>query len=177
MVQVKVPSSNAQDKAFLTFIQQHTRIIRHAIWRVCGTTYPALQADVEQEVHLALWERWRADQGIDYPVSYLYTVALRTALALVRTHAAAVPFDEVDPGALACQTAPADETLTTERALLLRAYLDQLSEEQARAVRAYLAGFTQREIARLYGWSAAVVRHRIYRGIQALRSFVIQEVG
>jgi RNA polymerase sigma factor (sigma-70 family) len=176
MLQVTVPSSNVQDEAFLTFVQQHTRLIRHTIWRVCGDTYPALQADVEQEVYLALWERWRADQGIDYPVSYLYNVALRTALALVRTHAAAVPFDDVDPGALAHHAPPADETLTTERALLLRAYLDQLSVEQARAVRAYLVGFTQREIASLYGWSAAVVRHRIYRGLQALRSLAIQEV-
>jgi RNA polymerase sigma factor (sigma-70 family) len=177
MVQVTVPSSKAQDEAFLTFIHQYTRLIRHTIWRVCGDTYPALQADVEQEVYLALWERWRADQGIDHPVSYLYNVALRTARAVLRTHAAAVPFDDVDPGAVARQTAPADETLTTERALLLRAYLDQVSEEQARAVRAYLAGFTQREIASLYGWSAAVARHRIYRGLQALQSLARQEVG
>lgn len=173
----RMGSINAQDEAFLAFIQKYTRIIRHTIWRVCGTTYPALQDDIEQEVYVALWERWKDDQGIDYPVSYLYKVALRTALAVLRTYPATVSIEGVESCALKGHTPSENDALTTERAIMLTAYLDRLSAEQARAVRAHLAGFTQREIAGLYGWSAAVVRHRIYRGLQALRSFAKQEVG
>jgi DNA-directed RNA polymerase specialized sigma24 family protein len=62
-----------------------------------------------------------------------------------------------------------------ERTCLLTALLDQLPLEQARAVRAYLAGFTAMEVARLYGWSPSVARHRIYRGLQSLRTSVVQE--
>lgn len=176
MRQVRTTVVETREDDFVTFTQQYARIIRHTIWRVCGTTYPALQDDVEQEVYLVLWERWQNAQGIDSPVSYLYKVALRTALAVLRTHAGTLSLDDVDPGVMTHHAAPADESLTTERALLLRAYLERVPEEQARAIRAYLAGFTQGEIAKLYGWSAAVTRHRIYRGIQALHALAQQEV-
>jgi len=166
-----------QHEAFLTFTQQYARIIRHTIWRVCGEKYPALQADIEQEVSLTLWARWTDDHCIDYPVSYLYKVALRTALAVLRTYTAAELVDDVEVCAGTHRDRPEDDALTTDCALMLSVCLDQLSVEQGRAVRAYLAGFTQREIAALYGWSVSVARHRIYRGLQALRSCARQEVG
>ena len=68
-----------------------------------------------------------------------------------------------------------EELSSAERTCLLTALLDQLPLEQARAVRAYLAGFTAMEVARLYGWSPSVARHRIYRGLQSLRTAVVQE--
>jgi DNA-directed RNA polymerase specialized sigma24 family protein len=68
-----------------------------------------------------------------------------------------------------------EELSSSERACLLAELLDQLPPEQARAVRAYLAGFSHTETATLYGWSAAVARHRIYRGIHALKALMMQE--
>jgi DNA-directed RNA polymerase specialized sigma24 family protein len=68
-----------------------------------------------------------------------------------------------------------EELTPAERTYLLTELLDQLPLEQARAVRAYLAGFTATEVARLYGWSPSVARHRIYRGLQSLRTSVVQE--
>ena len=167
----------AQHEAFLTFMQPYTRIIKHAIWRVCGDTYPALQSDMEQEVYLTLWAQWRHERRIDSPISYMYKVALRAALAMLRTYSAAELVDDVEGCEARCWDQPEGPALTTERAMVLSELLNQLSVEQARAVRAHLAGFTQKEIARLYGWSASVTRHRIYRGLQALRAFAIQELG
>lgn len=174
--QANTLSISAQQEDFLTFIQIYSRIIGQAIWRVCGEKYPALQADIEQEVYVVLWERWNDARSIDYPISYLYKVALRTALVVLRSAMAAVSGDEVESWSMTRQAMSEDTTLTTEHALMLTACLAQLPEEQGRAVRAYLAGFTQREIAHLYGWSGAVTRHRIYRGLQALKSFALQEV-
>ena len=71
---------------FLAFIQPYKGLITSAIRRGCGTVYPDLYADVEQEVYLALWRRWRDSPRLDYPVSYLYKVALRTALTMLRTN-------------------------------------------------------------------------------------------
>ena len=178
MAQPTTSAIEVQHDTFLTFVQQYSRLIRHTIWRVCGEGSPDLQADIEQEVYLTLWERWAADRRIDYPVAYLYKVALRTALAVLRSSPAApatVPVEEAELGALGHHTLAEDTTLTTEHAMLLTACLEQLPVDQGRAVRAYLAGFTQRDIAQLYGWSGAVTRHRIYRGLQALKTFAMQE--
>jgi DNA-directed RNA polymerase specialized sigma24 family protein len=62
------------------------------------------------------------------------------------------------------------ERSAAERVCLLREQLAQLPPEQGRAVRAYLAGLSVAETATLYGWSAAVARHRLYRGLQALQT-------
>jgi RNA polymerase sigma factor (sigma-70 family) len=160
---------------FLTFTQEYRGIIVSAIRRVCGAASHGLLPDVEQEVYLILWRRWKDGKSIDYPVSYLYKVALRTALAAMRT--SRFP----DMGAYATQRrSPTmqgiaiEELSSAERACLLAELLDHLPTEQARAVRAYLAGFTSTEIATLYGWSAAVARHRIYRGVQALKDLAMQ---
>jgi DNA-directed RNA polymerase specialized sigma24 family protein len=58
---------------------------------------------------------------------------------------------------------------------VLTELLSQLPPEQERALRAYLAGFSHTETAALYGWSDAVARHRVYRGIQSLKALVMQE--
>src|SRR5262249_47483612 len=132
--------------------------------------------DVEQEVYLALWQRWNARTCIDYPVSYLYTVALRTALAVMRTYSAPGNEETPTPPSLPRAQGLAGEDLSPiERAYVLTELLDQLPPEQARAVRAYLAGFSHTETATLYGWSVAVARHRMYRGIAALKARMMRE--
>jgi DNA-directed RNA polymerase specialized sigma24 family protein len=161
---------------FLAFIQPYKGLIASAIRRGCGAEYPCLCLDVEQEVHLVLWQRWQDGLRLDYPVSYLYKVALRTALAVLRTNATPaleMPTAETRPHA--AQGTLIEELSPAERTCLLTALLDQLPLEQARAVRAYLAGFTATEVAHLYGWSPSVARHRIYRGLRSLRTAAVQK--
>jgi RNA polymerase sigma factor (sigma-70 family) len=161
---------------FLAFTRQYRGVIVSAIRRVCGAASPTVLPDVEQEVYLALWQRWNDGQRIDYPVSYLYKVAVRTARAIMRTYSAPdieVSITQTCPPA--AQSLASEALSSIERACLLAQLLDQLPLEQARAVRAYLAGFSHTETATLYGWSAAVARHRIYRGIQALKTLMMQE--
>jgi RNA polymerase sigma factor (sigma-70 family) len=166
----------SSQEAFLAFTQPYRGLIVSAIQRVCGATAHDLLPDVEQEVYLALWQRWTEGSRIDYPVSYLYTVALRTALKVMRAYGAP---DIEGSTTQTCQPAAPGLTVgdlsSAERACLLAELLDQLPTEQARAVRAYLAGFSHTETATLYGWSAAVARHRIYRGVHALQTLMMQE--
>jgi RNA polymerase sigma factor (sigma-70 family) len=160
---------------FLAFTREYRGIIVSAIRRVCGAASHGLLPDVEQEVYLVLWQRWQDGKSIDYPVSYLYKVALRVALAAMRTSRSSdmeVHTAQRRPPPM--QGVAVEDLSSAERACLLAELLDHLPPEQARAVRAYLAGFTHTEIATLYGWSAAVARHRIYRGVQALKNLVMQ---
>jgi RNA polymerase sigma factor (sigma-70 family) len=161
---------------FLAFTRQYRGVVISAIRRVCGAASPTVLPDVEQEVYLALWQRWNEGTRIDYPVSYLYTVALRTALAVMRIYSA--PGSEeatTEPALPMAQRLVSEDLSSAERACILTELLAQLPPEQARAVRAYLAGFSHTETATLYGWSVAVARHRIYRGIQALKALMMQE--
>ena len=167
---------HSPQEEFLAFIQPYKGIITSAIRRGCGAAYPYLRSDVEQEVHLALWQRWQDSPRLDYPVSYLYKVALRTALTMSRTNTPQnVEMHTPERRPHAAQGTSTEELSSAERTYLLTELLDQLPLEQARAVRAYLAGFTLREVAHLYGWSLSVARHRIYRGLQSLRTSAVQE--
>jgi DNA-directed RNA polymerase specialized sigma24 family protein len=89
------PDTHENDRAFLAFMQPYARIIKHTIWRVCGERYPALHADIEQEVYLTLWAQWTDQRCIDSPISYMYKVALRAALAMLRSYSAVAFVDHV----------------------------------------------------------------------------------
>ena len=167
-----------KQEEFFTLIQQYARVIVSAIQRVCGARYPSLQPDVEQEVYLVLWQRLQTGVHIEYPSSYLYKVALRTALAVLRDYTS----QEIDMASQDRQSqvkryTSGGEDSDAEQVCWLTELLAHLPAEQERAVRAYLAGFNHTEVAALYGWSPTVARHRIYRGLQALRDFARQEAA
>jgi RNA polymerase sigma-70 factor (ECF subfamily) len=159
-----VPSSPSD---FEHLIRAHARVMAAAIRRVCGRRHGALVPDVQQEVYLALWKRLQSGNPIDHPVSYLYKVALTTALAMVRKLGPdrAAPEEEADLAA-----APDARALhPLERARLLAEVLEALEPDEARALKAYLAGFGHAEVARLFGWTESVARHRVYRSMEKLR--------
>ncbi len=127
--------------------------------------------DIEQDVRAALWKRLQGGKEIAHPVSYLYKVALTTALAAVRRspELSNGPVSDVSgapvPGAFL-------GLLPAEQSRLLAEALARLPADEARAIRAHLAGFNHEEIGALYGWTASVARHRIYRGIEKLRGLL-----
>jgi RNA polymerase sigma factor (sigma-70 family) len=163
----------AQPDQFDALIRQHARVIGGAIRRACGSAYRRLVPDVEQDVYLAMWRVLESGKKISHPASYLYKVALRAALSAIRKHASETPTEDTEIQAVAergHQTPPeADSLLAAERAQWLVQALEALPPDHARAVRAYLGGFNHSEVAALYGWTEAVARHRIYRGIQSLK--------
>jgi RNA polymerase sigma factor (sigma-70 family) len=156
-----LPSDRSE---FDRLIRDHARVMAAAIRRVCGRRHGALVADVQQEVYLALWKRLEGGKEIAHPVSYLYKVALTTALAMVRKlDRAAGPDHDPGPGTSSGGLHP------LERQRLLEEVLATLEPDDARAMRAYLAGYNHQEVARLFGWSESVARHRIYRSQERLR--------
>jgi len=156
---------------FDRLVEEHARLMSGAIRRVCGHRHRTLIPDVEQEVRLALWKRLQSGKKIEHPVSYIYKVALTTALAIlerhVETEALVNPEAEPSPGS---EVASPGGMLPAERARFITQTLEQLGPGQARALKAYLAGLSHREVASLFGWSESVARHNIYRGLAALRA-------
>jgi len=157
---------------FEALVSRHSRLVASAIRRVCARRFGSLAPDIQQEVYVALWNRLGSGKEIDHPASYVYKVALTTALAVVRKHLpAAEPLGEAGeppaPGSGGASSFAG--LLPAERARLLGEILELLPVEQSRAVRAHLAGFSHGEVAALFAWSESVARHRIYRGIEALK--------
>lgn len=164
---------------FERLVEQHARVMSSAIRRVLGRRHETLVPDVEQEVRLALWKRLGRGKKIDHPVSYLYKAALTTALAVMKRQAPAERSldDERMQEAHARDSEPQRGLLPAERSRLLEQLLGRLPEDQARALKGYLAGLNHREVAALYDWTESVARHRIYRGIEALKALAEGTVG
>lgn len=161
---------DSRQEEFAALVDRHARVIASAIRRVCSRRHRALVPDIEQDVRTALWKRLQSGKEIAHPVSYLYKVAMTTALAAVRRS------PELSNGPVP-ETAGEPETpasflglLPAEQARLLREALEVLSPEERRAVRAHLAGFNHEDVARLYGWTPSIARHRIYRGLERVRA-------
>jgi RNA polymerase sigma factor (sigma-70 family) len=159
-----------REEAFEALLTDYSRLIASAIRRVCARRWQSLVPDVEQEVYAALWKRLGGGKDIDHPASYVYKVALTTALAVVRKHGPeTAPIEAVNGGPLPDAGRGTSGLLPAERARLLGEALERLAPDEERAVRAHLAGFSHVEVARLYGWTESVARHRIYRAIDALK--------
>ena len=164
-----------RQEEFESLLRNHARLVSSAVRRVCSRRYGALAPDIEQEVYVALWKRLESGKEIEHPVSYIYKVALTTALSVIRKH---LPAAEPPPPELSDGPAPSPAFLglaPAEQCRLLSEALGSLPADESRAVRAYLAGFNHEELARLYGWSPSVARHRIYRGLEKVRRMMTAE--
>jgi RNA polymerase sigma factor (sigma-70 family) len=162
-------TSESRQRLLERLIDEHARLLSAVVRRVCGSRFPDLVPDVEQEVKLALWKRARSGEEIRHPVSYIYKVALTTSLALIRRYRpereqlTPEPVDPPEPRLALGGLFPA------ERQRLVAELIETLDEDEARALRGYLTGLNHQELAELYGWSPSVARHRVYRTLERLR--------
>ena len=161
-----VPSSNNRQDRFERLLGEYARVIAHAARKVCAPYHGALAEDVEQECCLNLWKHLANGKEIENPASYLYKMALTTALRLIRKDRKASA--DAEPA-----IAEVPDPKPRVREGLARHDLERLlarcPPDQQRALRAYLAGLNHVEIADLFGWSESQARHRVYRGIESLR--------
>lgn len=159
----------SREEKFAVLVDEHARLIASAIRRVCSRRHRALVPDIEQDVRAALWKRLQSGKDIVHPVSYLYKVALTTALAAIR-RSPELSNGPVPDASSAPESGAFLGLLPAEQSRLLAEALALLSPEEDRAVRAHLAGFNHEDVARLFGWSESVARHRIYRGLERVRA-------
>ena len=64
-----------------------------------------MSSDIEQLVHIALWQQLRREQPIEYPASYVYKAAVREAVRAVRRYRARAeePLESAPPPARGTQ--------------------------------------------------------------------------
>jgi len=155
-----------------SLVRQYGRLIGSVVRRVTGPAGLLLQGDIEQKVLVALWKQVEHEQRIEHPASYIYRIAVREAVRMLRQEASRrqQPLEEAE-GANA-NTAGHDPYQTLDRQETrehIEASLAELASERERAVRAHLAGFSVQEIMEMYAWPYQKARNLIARGMADLR--------
>ncbi len=151
---------------------QYGRLVAHAVRRVTGRSGANDQADIEQEVMLALWRRLAAEQPIAHPSSYLYRAAIREAVrAVTRWHRRAEqPLDDLPAEVVRVDAEGERAVEQRQQAERLHAVIDRLPPDRARAVRGHLAGLDVAEMMDLYEWSYQRARNLVARGIADVKA-------
>ena len=65
-------------------VRQYGGLIRRVVARTAGRDASAIRDDIEQQVLVNIWRQLDREQTIDYPASYLYRVAVRETVRVVR---------------------------------------------------------------------------------------------
>jgi RNA polymerase sigma factor (sigma-70 family) len=159
---------------FEGLVRQYGRLIASVVRRVAHRAGDLIREDIEQKVLVALWRQIESEQTIEYPSSYIYRIAVREAVRMMRQEIsrAQEPLEESGPGAVqpaSSPSSPYDDVARREIREHIERSLDELTPERARAVRAHLAGFAVQEIMEMYGWPYQKARNLIARGMADLR--------
>lgn len=151
-------------------VAKYGNLIASIVRRIAGDQAGRVSDDVEQRVALALWRRLESEQTIEHPASYLYRMAVRETIRVLRqeiVHQTVSlddgqidPLDARDPQ----QSIEARETRTA-----IRRGLEALRPDRRLAVNQHLAGRTVSEIMAMYGWPYHRARNLIARGLSDLR--------
>ncbi len=146
---------------FIELIERHEA----AIGRICRSFCSVAEdrEDLRQEILLNLWRGWKAYRPDHKTITWVYRVALNTAISWRRHRKRQIetlPLDGFDL---------LEDSVLREQAAYLKTLIAQLSAEDQRLINLYLDGFETEEIGRLMGISQTNVTTRIGRIKEKLR--------
>jgi RNA polymerase sigma factor (sigma-70 family) len=159
-----------EDCQFDALVARYGRLIAAVVRQVAGSDASRVSDDVEQRVAVALWRRLEGEQTIEHPASYLYRMAVRETIHVLRQELGhpQVPLDH--PGVSPVDTHDPHCALeAAETRSAIEAGVRRLSPDRRRAVHQHLAGRSVHEIMKTYGWTYQRARNLIARGLSDLR--------
>ena len=166
-----------REQQFLTLIHQNDARLRH-ICRVYSRDAESYK-DLHQEILLQLWRSLPSFTGASSPDTWLYRVALNTALAHSRRQSAraTVPLDEVASEVDDATAGSGDELLDAkERSERLYTAIDRLDEIDRMLVTMYLDEQSYRDMADVIGISVNHIGVRLHRIRKTLGRWLAAEV-
>lgn len=146
---------------FIELIERHTAAIERVCRSFCSVRED--REDLRQEILLHLWRGWKHYRPDHRPITWLYRVALNTAISWRRhqgRQVQAVPLDTFDLP---------DDTALREQAVHLRAMMMHLPMADQRLLQLYLDGFSSAEIGQMMDLSQTNVTTRINRAKEKLK--------
>lgn len=133
------------ETAFIKLISDHQKII----YKVCKTYRVSRedQEDLFQEIVYQLWKSYPSFRGESKISSWMYRIALNTAIAVYRKPKLPVDYVDKMPEQMHASTAPQ----TSENEERLFEALRTLNDTEKALISLYLEDFTYQEIAAITG--------------------------
>ena len=154
------------DNEFTTIIMQNQALIYKVCYLYCDS--PADVDDLFQEIVVNLWQAFPQFEARAKVTTWMYRVALNTAITQLRRYKKRPPQQALDPTIVL--PAPFQDD---ERRLLYMA-IKRLNPAEKGIVTLYLDGFNYKEIAETVGISENYVGVRINRIKEKLREMVAE---
>ena len=147
---------------YIDLIERHSAAIDKVCRQFCSSAED--RADLRQEVLLNLWRGWKRYKPEYRPITWVYRVALNTAITYRRRQRRQVP-----TVALEVFDVPNDEEAVAQ-VEHLKELLAQLPVADQRVMGLYLDGWSAAEMARLLGTTPSAVGTRLGRIKQKIRN-------
>jgi RNA polymerase sigma-70 factor (ECF subfamily) len=144
-------------QAFLGIIEEHQNII----YKVCHVYRDSKedQEDLFQDIVLQLWKAYPKFRKESKVTTWMYRIALNTAIAIYRKNSVAIDFKETIPEKIH----KTDSTPVSQNQDMMFRALRTLSEADKAVITLYLEDFSYKEIAEITGISENYVGVRINR--------------
>ena len=147
---------------FIELIEQHSAAINRVCRSFCRVAEDS--EDLRQEIIMHLWQGWKSYRREHKTITWVYRVAINTAISWRRWRQRQVKMLPLDGFDL-----PDDSTLQ-EQSAQLKTMITMLPLSDQKIINLYLDGFSTEETARLLGISQTNVTTRIGRIKEKLRN-------
>ena len=140
---------------FIETIEKHKAAINRVCRSFCRTVED--REDLRQEILMHLWQGWKDYRPEHKPITWIYRVAMNSAISWRRQRVKqveALPLDGFDLP---------EDAVTREQSTHLKALVAMLPVSDQRLINLYLDGFSTEEIGQLIGISQTNVTTRIAR--------------
>lgn len=164
-------------QAFGALYDRHSSVAFAAALRICRER--ALAEDAVQEAFLSVWRARRSyDSGRGNVRGWLLTIVRNRAIDVLRRalHDGVELAEPSLQDRLEALQRTDEEVDLREQASALRSALDGLPVEQSTVIElAYYGGYTQMEIAAMFGAPVGTIKGRMRLGLQKLRAELMSE--
>ncbi len=153
-------------------------VLSRAVRSVCPAWMAQRREDIVQNATVRVVRKWNeTEEPETLGASYLWRVAHSAVMDEIR-HRRRHPEDswEVSPDKPAAdEHSPERRSDAADLRRAIEEGLRRLPEDRRRAVALYLLGHSLKETALLLGWTAKRVDNQRYKGLAALRSFLVEQ--
>ena len=157
------------EHSFVTLLEKHQNII-HKVCRIYTDSYDAHQ-DLFQEVTIQLWKAYPKFRGDAKFSTWMYRVALNTAITLYRKSKKRVSTQKIDDIQFKISSEDYDDTEEEQLKLMYKS-IKQLSDIEKALVFLYLEDKNYKEIADTLGISEVNARVKMNRVKKKLKTIL-----
>lgn len=159
---------NSHEKNFIAQLKEHQRIV-HKVCRIY-TDNPSEHEDLFQEICIQLWKSYPAFRGDAKFSTWMYRIAVNTAIALFRKSQKSVRASEVDFSTLRISATEFEDD--SDKIKAMYDAIHKLSDIEKALIMMYLDDKSYREIGEILGITEGNARVKMNRAKDKLKTLI-----